>query len=327
MDIRGLKRTVALVKAILLRKYHFHKENTKQLLSKVRLPGFGGITLQQVLSLYLRGLFEGAVSLRASAVAFNFFLAIFPFILFLFTLIPYVPVKDFQDSLFGLLASMIPPETFSMVESTIYGIIMKQNSGLLSLSFFLTFYFSTNGISAIMDGFNTSMHTTETRNWFQQRLVSFVLVIVLSVMLIVSIALITTGGYIIDMMIDRGWISGQLTIWALWSIKWIVSLSLVFFSTSILYYYAPANRRHFYFFSPGAILATILLVFGTLGFNYYITNFSSYNALYGSIGTLIILLMWIFFNAYILLIGYELNASIMHAGRAMQQSNNGEKKQ
>lgn len=320
MKVPTIVRQYHHLKAVILHRYYFYKNRLELALSRITLPGFGGISLQQVLSLYLRGLFEGAVSLRASAVAFNFFLAIFPFLLFLFNLIPYVPVKDFQNSLFQLLAGVIPPETFSMVESTIYGIIMKQNSSLLSVSFLLTFFFSTNGISAIIDGFNTSMHTTETRSWFHQRLISFLLVIVLSLMLILSIALLTTGGYIIDFMIEKRWISGNITIWALWSVKWMVSLLLVFFSTSILYYYASANRKHFFFFSPGAILATLLLVIGTLGFNYYITNFSSYNALYGSIGTLIILLMWIFFNAYILLMGYELNASIMRAGQSLEQS-------
>ncbi|HMM11973.1 MAG TPA: YihY/virulence factor BrkB family protein [Bacteroidales bacterium] len=320
MKLRELQRKSELLWSKYLNRYKWQKERFNALLSRVRLPGFGGITLQQVLSLYIRGLFKGAVSLRASAVAFNFFLAIFPFILFLFTLIPYVPVKNFQDSLFEMLAGVIPPEAFTMVESIIYDIINKQNSGLLSLSFILTFFFSTNGISAIIDGFNTSLHTTETRNWFQQRIISFMLVIVLSMMLIVSIALLTTGGYVLDYLIKEGWITGDLTIWALFAVKWLVSVSLVFFSTSILYYYAPAKRKNFYFFSPGAILATLLLVFGTLGFNYYIANFSRYNALYGSIGTLIILLMWIFFNAYILLIGYELNASIMRAGHSLQES-------
>lgn len=321
-----LRRLYDRLRADLQQRYERKKDRIRKLFSRIVLPDFGGITLHQVLSLYFRGLFEGSVSLRASAVAFNFFLAIFPFILFLFTLIPYVPVRDFQDSLFSLLADVIPPETFSMVESTIYGIIMKQNSGLLSLSFVLTFIFSTNGISAIIDGFNTSTHTIETRNWFQQRIISFVLVIILSVMLIISIILLTTGGYLIELMIIEGWISGSFTIWALWSLKWLISLSLVFFSTSILYYYAPANRKHFFFFSPGAILATILLVFGTLAFNYYIANFSSYNALYGSIGTLIILLMWFFFNAYILLIGYELNASIVRARQSNQMLDHEKKK-
>ncbi|MBK9292669.1 MAG: YihY/virulence factor BrkB family protein [Bacteroidetes bacterium] len=322
MGYRDYYQRIAAAAEGLIGRYVHHKARLNNFLSRIKLPGFGGISLQQVLSLYARGLFEGAVSLRASAVAFNFFLAIFPFILFLFTLIPYVPVKDFQSNLFQLLAGVIPSDTFAMVESTIYGIIMKQNSSLLSLSFFLTFVFSTNGISAIIDGFNASMHTTETRSWIQQRLLSFVLVIVLSVMLILAIALLTTGGYIIDWLIQKNWISGQITILALWLVKWLVSIALVFFSTSILYYFAPANRKYFYFFSPGAILATVLLLFGTLGFNYYITNFSSYNALYGSIGTLIILLMWIFFNAYILLIGYELNASIMRAKRSFENQTN-----
>lgn len=297
----------------ILRNYISLRDRIIGLLRLIHFPGSKGLPLYDVLAFFFKGLFKGALSIRASAIAFNFFLAIFPFIIFLFTLIPYIPIQHFQDKLFELFAEVIPPDTFTMVESTIYEIIMKQNSGLLSLSFVLTFLFSTNGISAIIDGFNSTWHNIETRSWFQQRVVAFLLLIVLSFLVIFSIAVITTGGIFIDWMIKKEWISGAFTIYSLVVLKWFITLTLTYFSVSLLYYYAPAKRKMYRFFSAGSVLATILLIIGTLGFNYYIANFSRYNALYGSIGTLIIFMMWLFFNANILLIGFELNASVLRA--------------
>lgn len=296
-----------------IRQYICIRNSVVRALRLVVVPGFQGVPLYDVLVFFFTGLFKGSVSIRASAVAFNFFLAIFPFILFLFTLIPYIPIQDFQVHLFILFEEIIPPETFSMVEQTIYEIIMKQNSGLLSISFVLTFIFSTNGINAIIEGFNTTWHEIPTKSWLQQRLAAVILMIVLLFLVIVSIALVTTGGTLIQYMVNKEWITGNFTIYSLMILKWVIALALTFFSVSSLYYYAPAQRKSYRFFSPGSILATSLFTAGTLGFNYYIENFSQYNALYGSIGTLIIFMLWLFINAFILLIGFELNASIMLA--------------
>jgi membrane protein len=298
-----------------LRKFAFIRKRIINFFRLIIIPGFNGVPLYDVLVFFFNGLFKGVVTIRASAVAFNFFLAIFPFILFLFTLIPYIPIDQFQEKLFILFAEIIPPETFAMVEKTIYEIIMKQNSSLLSISFILTFIFSTNGISAIIDGFNSSWHNIEVKSWVQQRLMAVMLLIVLSVMVIISIVVMTLGGSFIGWFVNRGLIQGTITIYTLEVLKWVITLSLTFFSISFLYYYAPAKRKKYRFFSPGSILATGLLTLGTLGFNYYITNFSQYNALYGSIGTLIIFLMWLFINALILLIGFELNVSILQASK------------
>ncbi len=289
------------------------RNHTVSLLRLVVLPGFQGKPLYDVLAFFGRGLFEGSLTTRASSVAFNFFLAIFPFIIFLFTLIPYIPIADFQITLMGLFEDIIPPETYEMVESTIAGIILRQNTGLLSVSFVLTFFFSTNGINAIVEGFNNTWHAIETKNWWQQRLVAMFLMVVLSFLVIIAIALITTGGVLINWLVAKGFIQGDFTVILLKVMKWFIVVGLTFLSVSLLYYYAPAERRQYRFFSPGSILATALLIIGTLSFNYYIQNFSRYNALYGSIGTLLIFQLWIYFNALILLIGFELNASIKQA--------------
>lgn len=297
----------------ILNIYATNRDKFIGVLRMIVVPGFGGVPLYDVLVFFVKGLFEGSVSTRAAAVSYNFFLAIFPFILFLFTLIPYIPVADFQVTLFSLFQEIIPPETFAMVEKTIFEIIMLQNSGLLSLSFILTFYFSTNGVNAIMDGFNSSLHSSQIRNWWKQQLTAIFLMAILSVLVILAITFITVGSFAINWLIEKGLIQDDLTITLLEIVRWLIILLLTFFSVSFLYYFGPAERRAYAFFSPGSILATFLLIIGTLGFNIYIANFSRYNALYGSIGTLIIFLVWIFISSFILLIGFELNASIRQA--------------
>lgn len=303
-------------KQIILHQYKRYlrtKEMVVRVLRLLVLPGFDRVPLYDVLEFFIKGLFKGAIANRAAAVAFNFFLAIFPFILFLFTLIPYIPIESFQETLFDLFREIIPPETFAMVEKTVFDIVMRQNTGLLSVSFLLTFIFSTNGISAIMDGFNSTWHSIETKTWVQQRLAAIFLMIALFVMIVLAIVLITTGGIAINWLIDKELIKGDWTITLLQTLRWVVILVLTFMSLSMLYYYAPAERKQYRFISPGSLLATVLFIVGTLSFNYYITNFSQYNALYGSIGTLIIFMLWLYFNALILLIGFELNASIRQA--------------
>jgi membrane protein len=164
-----------------------------------------------------------------------------------------------------------------------------------------------------MDGFNSSLHSSQIRNWWKQQLTAIFLMAILSVLVILAITFITVGSFAINWLIEKGLIKDDLTITLLEIVRWLIILLLTFFSVSFLYYFGPAERRAYAFFSPGSILATFLLIIGTLGFNIYIANFSRYNALYGSIGTLIIFLVWIFISSFILLIGFELNASIRQA--------------
>ncbi|MDA3943981.1 MAG: YihY/virulence factor BrkB family protein [Bacteroidetes bacterium] len=294
-------------------RYHKRQDQLIAFLRLLILPGFDEMPLYDVLVFFGKGLFKGSVSTRAAAVAYSFFLAIFPFIIFIFTLIPYLPIDNFQQTLLTLFQDIIPPNTYAEVEQTITEIVMRQNSGLLSLSFILTFIFSTNGVSAIIDGFSGTWHTFDTKTWIQQQLSAMFLTTVLSVLVIIAIALITTGGVIIQWLIDKEMIFGGLTANLLQFFRWFVIVLLTFFCLSMLYYYAPSKRKEYRFISPGSILSTALFIIGTLAFNFYISNFSRYNALYGSIGTLIIFMVWLYFNALILLIGFELNVSIRRA--------------
>ncbi len=282
---------------------------------KLVLPGFDRMPFYDVALFFFKGIQKGYITQRASALSFNFFLALFPAILFIFTLIPYLPISNFQATLFEMLSELLPQSAFETVKDTINDILTNKRTGLLSVGFILTFYFATNGVNAIIEAFNSTYHTLESRSWIKQRLISLFLVLILSVLLVIAIFLMILGSHIINFLETNGILKGNFTIYSLLFSKWIIIVALLFFGVSFLYYYAPSRKSRFKFISAGSTLTTILLIITTLGFNYYVANFSKYNVLYGSIGTLIIVLMWIYINAIILLIGFELNASITNASR------------
>jgi membrane protein len=282
---------------------------------KLVIPGFDGMPLYDVAVFFVKGLQKGSLSMRAAAFSYNLFLALFPAIIFFFTIIPYIPIAGFQDQLLELMQNFIPKKAFDAVEETLFDIVKRPHGGLLSLGFIMAMYFSTNGIHSLIEAFNQTRHTIETRSWIRQRLISILLVIILSLLLIIAIAIIALGPLALDFLIKHNMLRVSFSYYLIIAGKWIVSSAMLFFAFSFLYYMAPASESRFRFISPGSTLSTVLTIMASVGFNYYVNSISRYNTLYGSIGTLIILMVWIFFNAMIVLIGFELNVSIQNAKR------------
>jgi len=282
---------------------------------KVSLPGFDGIPLYDVLIFFWKSIVEGSITTRASAIAFSFFLALFPALIFIFTLIPYIPSENFQNELFLLIQGVLPQNAFSAVEKTIQEVITEQNGGLLSLGFFMALIFSTNGFASMMSAFDASLHSFERRTWLGQRLIALLLLFILSILLTVNIGLITGGQIAINYLAEKGFLHDNFSYILLTAAKWVITLTLLFFTYSFLYYLAPAKKTRWRFISAGGTLATILSIITIVGFGYYITNFGQYNKLYGSIGTLLVVLFLFYLMSLILLIGFELNASINEAHR------------
>jgi len=280
---------------------------------RVTLPFFDGVPLYNVAIFFWRSIVNGALTTRASAVAYSFFLALFPSIIFVFTLIPYIPIPDFQDELFLLIKSIVPESTFSAIEGTVEDIITKPRGGLLSLGFFMALIFATNGISSIMSAFDATVHSINRRSWVGQWMISLVLLIILSILLALAIALVTGGQALLDYLVNHVHLFDRFTYYLLSISKWIIILALFFFAYSFLYYMAPAKKTKWRFISAGGSLATVLSIITLFGFTYYINHFSQYNKLYGSIGTLLIILFLIYLISLILLVGFELNASIYQA--------------
>lgn len=286
---------------------------------KVSLPFFDGVPLYDVALFFWRSIVDGAITTRASAIAFSFFIALFPFIIFLFTLIPYIPIKNFQSELFLILKQLVPESTFQTVETTVNDIITRPRGSLLSFGFFAALIFSTNGLASMMSAFDATIHEINRRTWISQRITAVYLLMILSVLLTLAIAFLTGGQQFIRYLDTNNFIHDGFQLVLLSVGKWIITLALFFFAYSFLYYFAPAKKTKWRFISAGGSLATLLSILAYIGFTYYINNFSQYNTLYGSIGTLLILLLLMYVMSLILLIGFELNASIYQARTHQQE--------
>ena len=279
---------------------------------KIKPIGFAGLNLYDVAIFFVKGLQEGAITTRASSLAFNFFLAFFPSIIVFFTLIPYIPIIGFQETLMEILSNILPPSTNNATFNTLDDIINNQRGGLLSIGFILALYFSTNGMSSLIQAFNASYHIRENESIIKHQLLSILLTVVISALVFLTIILIIFGKTTITYLVDFQLIS-QNKIVFLKIAKWIILIFMLFVGITTIFNIGPAIKSKIKIFSPGAILATLFIILTSIVFSYYIDNFSQYNKIYGSIGTLIIILLWIYFNAIFLLIGFELNASILNA--------------
>lgn len=280
---------------------------------KISPPGFGNLPFFYVAPFFLKGIQRGAITSRASSLAFNFFLALFPAIIFFFTLIPYVPIPHFQDQLLTMIQQIMPANAFDAARSTIEDIIRHQRSGLLSFGFFAALYFATNGVHAMIDAFNRTYHTIERRSFMKQRIIALIITVILSILVVSAITLLVMSQTIIRFFVKHGWVKNKTQIFFLATGNWITIAILIFLSISIIYYFGPRRKKRWSFISAGSVLASILSIITSLGFSFFVNNFGQYNKLYGSVGTLIVVLLWIYFNSLILLIGFELNASIFKA--------------
>ncbi len=278
-------------------------------LKKLKLPG-SEIPVYNVATFFVKEMQRESINVKATSLAFNFLLAIFPAIIFLFTLIPYIPVNNFQDQLLELLAEILPNNAFEAAKMTLMDIIKIKNGELLSVGFLLALFFSTNGVYSLMNAFNKSSLVQETRTGLKKRLIATMLTFMVSMVVITGVTVLVVGEYIISYLQSLEFISWLPLVQLLLIIKWIVIFGLFFTAISLLYYYGPATVKRWRFLSAGSLLATLLAIITSIGFSYYINNFGQYNKLYGSIGTLIVIMIWLYVNSLIILVGFELNASI-----------------
>ncbi|HWW41716.1 YihY/virulence factor BrkB family protein [Pedobacter sp.] len=281
------------------------------------LPGFSPIPLYTVASFFLKEIQKEALVNKASSLAYNFMLAIFPGIIFLFTLIPFLP-NGFQDQLMSLIELILPHKAFDAFETTLTEIIKKQNGKLLSFGFIVSVYFATNGVHNLMIAFNKSSLIMETRSWLKRRLIAFVLTLVIFISIIICIGAMTIGEIALNYIKNGLHIKGNFMYYLIQLTRWALLGILYFVTISILYRYGPAHAKKWRLFSAGSWLATILAFLTIWGFSFYINHFGSYNKVYGSIGTLIVIMIWLYLNSFILLMGFELNASIDLSKRSVK---------
>ena len=280
------------------------------------LPGFSSLPLYTVAAFFFKEIGKDELLNKSSSLAYNFMLAIFPAIIFLFTLIPFVPIHDFQDQLLSIIQLLLPSNAYIAFEATLKDIVKNQNGGLLSFGFFSAIFFATNGVVNLMKAFNRSSLIVETRGWLRKRLVALVLTFAIVVSIIVCIGALAASDYLRDyLQLHLHFKHNVIVDNAILLVKWIFLVGLYFINISILYRYGPSHTKKWRLFSSGAFLATILAFLTIWGFTFYINHFASYNKIYGSIGTLIVIMIWLYLNSLILLVGFELNASIQVSKR------------
>jgi|TARA_B110000285_G_scaffold3277_1_gene3449 membrane protein len=273
---------------------------------KIYLPKFKGLTLYDLLKTYFFGIIEGTFSSRAGSIAFSFFMALFPFILFLLNLIPYLPIEPYHFVEF--IDDVLPKDTSSFFMPVILDIIDNPRGGLLSFVFLLTIFLMSNGINAIFSSFEYSYHITINRSFFKQYFVASLVSIFLALLLLLTIVIIVFSEQFIWDLSKEEFLSNGV-FWVE-TIRNIIFIILVYFVIAILYYFGIKKGKSVRFFSIGAFITTMLFVVTTYFFGVYITNFSNYNELYGSIGALLILMLYIWINSNLLLLGFELNATL-----------------
>ena len=267
-------------------------------------------SLYDLLELYISGLIKGTLTHRASAIAYSFFLAIFPFLLFILNLIPYIPIDHFQVDFWIFIDGLLPPGTHQFFSDIFFDIAEKRRGSLLSSVFFLSIFLMTNGIMAIFGGFEFSYHIQLTRTYVKQYLYALMVAIILS--LLVLFVVITFMGYeiyLVPYLEEINFLTDNETLLKISKLGFIAVMTYI--ATSILFYFGTIEGRESKFFSVGSTFTTILFGVTTYLFGIYIENFSQYNQLYGSIGALLIFLLYIWINSNILLLGFELNATLL----------------
>ena len=271
------------------------------------------VGLYDAIVIFVQKMSNDRLTARANAVAFSFTTAIFPAIIFIFTLTPYI--QNFfpevtNEEIIGFLENILPETLYSAADTTIHDIINKQRGGLLSFGFILTLILSTNGMNSLMSAFNASYKTKETRGFLKMRFIATVLIFILALSVLISAALLVVGQQLLADNSIRELVQDKISIDLILVLRFVILYIIFQVTISSIYYLAPAVHQRWHFLSVGSVFSTIAVIIASFGFSFYVNNFGAYNRLYGSIGVLLVLMLWLFIVSLILLVGFEMNAAL-----------------
>ncbi len=288
-----------------------------QWMRRIQFKRYDNLSLYEIAKTFSKNLEKDKIVDRANGVAFNFIMAIFPGILFLFTLTPYIskvfPTLN-RATIMGYVQEMIPASMGSTVSGTVEDMISNTRGGLLTFGFVFSLYLATNGMMSLMRAFNACYRTIEKRGAIKMRLIATGLTFTLIIVLLLATSLLVIGQLVITYASEFGWME-NISIDFLLFIRFAVIFIAFFLAIAFIYYFGPAIHYNWNFFSIGSLVATLLCLLVSYGFSFYINNFGTYNKVYGSIGALIAIMIWIQLVTVVLLFGYEINVSIHDAIR------------
>ncbi len=286
-----------------------------KLSKRIVLPGFEGVPLYDVLVFYSEQIKKVGLNERAAAISFNFLMALPAGSLFLFTLIPLLPVSDLiNQEIIRFFQSLSPNKNTQQLISNylrdIRDLIQRPRNTLLSIGFLFVIFYSSNAVMGIIRTFNRSLNEVENKLFWHDRWKAIKLTFIIFLLFIASMLILVGQGAVLKWIFQILHIRNSSVKWIFMSLKWVVIIALFFYSIAFIYTHAPSVNKKWKLVSPGAIVACSLIILFTYLFSFYVNNFGAYNKIYGSIGTIMILMVLIFFNSLVLLIGFELNVSI-----------------
>jgi membrane protein len=285
-------------------------ERFQDRMKRMTLPGFEGIPVYDVVQKFREEIKNDDLSIRASSISFYFILALFPSIIFFFSLIPYVPIPHLDMVILNGMKVVLPNGVYIVLEHTIKDIISIQHGGVLSVNFILAMFVASNGVNSMMKTFDKMNHTFKERNWWQKRLASIRILVLVSLQIIIAVLLIIKGKEFLVLILRLLHTESQVTLFILRVVK-ILLIVLSFFNIiALIYYFGPSVKKRYRYFSAGATFATVFSILMTFGFRFYTAYLNNFNRLFGSLGIMIVIMMLIYLNALVLLFGFELNNSI-----------------
>lgn len=287
--------------------------NFAMYLKGIKLKWLADLRLYDLMELYILGIVEGAVSNRAGSIAFSFFMALFPFALFILNLIPYIPIEGFQADFLKFVSEGVPPNTFYAIENIVNDILHNSHSGLLSTGFILSIFLMANGLNAILGGFENSRHVLVKRGFVRQYLIAVGMSVFLSLLLLVTVGVIVVFEVFIHKLTANQVLNEQIPLIVMGRYCFLIAMILT--TNSILFKFGTKHDKSRAFISIGSVFSTVLTIIISYFFGIWVIKFSQYNQLYGSIGTLLIVMFYIWINCMILLLGFELNAAINNLKR------------
>lgn len=278
----------------------------------ITLPGFQKLPLYDVIVFFIKQMRKVGLNERAAAISFNFLMAIPAATIFLCTLLPYLPISaQITDELLTLTEDITPnDDTYFAIKGFLEDFLQTPRSGLLSLGFLLAVFYASNAMMGIMRTFNKSLIYISRRNFLESRWMAIKLTTLLIVLVIATMILLATQGKILTWILERMNIMNNFTVSIIQIVRWILLVALFYYAIAFIYKYAPAVHKRWRLTSPGTILATFLILVTAWLFSFWVTSFGSFNKVYGSIGTILIIMVLVYINSMVLLIGFELNVSI-----------------
>ena len=284
----------------------------------VKLPGFEGLSLYTLIVFLARGLQQGKINTRASAISFRILLAIAPSFILLISLIPYIPIENFQENVIQSIESILPPSTFELVDEMLVDLIQRKHSTFVSITFLNWLYYASNSINALLEGLSGAYHLRKRQNPVKQRLISIGLIILVPLFLGLALVMQASSSFVLDWLLSHDVLSDGVQYLVVLCAKWFLVLFLINTAITSLYNVANPTKTKWRFFTAGSVFASLLIVFVSQGFAFYVNNFAQFNKFYGSLGTVVILLIWLQLNIFLVLLGFDLNTSLSRAKRSLK---------